>query len=194
MCKYTNGLEAFSFNLEILSLYAFTSCYIFVAGPFLSVNPGAFPKEVKWEQTTIKLIEAARYQFRCLRPWQHILHWPCRTLALCYLSKFNSWPAATDPAAASLSLNSSDWSTHSNTHRPDYHAGEGPPLWVRPKHEGLAGPYPPAAVSSSPDSLSSHFAASSAAILTNTSNDLFFNSDLKWYLVLICLLSFHFSQ
>lgn len=52
-----------------------------------------------------------------------ILCWPCRTLILCYLSKFNLGPAAADPASDSLFLNGSDW----NTHRPDYHAGGAPP-------------------------------------------------------------------
>lgn len=149
MYEYTNGLKASASYLAVVSLYEFTSCFIFIAVPFLSVNPSAFPEEVKSAQTTIKLIEAARYQLRCSRPWQHILHWPCRTLARCYLSKFNSWPAATDPAAAFLFLNGSDW----NTHRPDYHAGESPLLWVRHQHERLAEPHPSVHIPSIPDSL-----------------------------------------
>lgn len=128
----------------------YTSFFIFIALPFSSVNPSAFPEEVKLVQTTRKLIEPARYQLRCSRSGQHILHWPCRTLAWCYLSKFNSGPAATDPAAASPFMSSSDWNTHSYTRRPDFHAGESPPLWVRQEHEGLAGPYPSAPVPSGP--------------------------------------------
>lgn len=105
----------------------YTSFFIFIALPFSSINLSAFPEEEKSVQTAIKLIEPARYQLRCLRPWQHILHWPCRTLAWCYLSKFNSGPAPTDPAAASLFMSGSDWNTHSCTRRPDFHAGESPP-------------------------------------------------------------------
>lgn len=182
MCTYTNGLKAFALYLAVLSLFEYTSCFIFIAVPFSSVNPGAFPKEVKSEQTAIKLIEAARYQFRCLRPWQHILHWPCRTLARCYLSKFNSWPAATDPTAASLFfLNVSDWNTHSNTHRPDYHAGESLLLWVRPEHEGLAEPYPSALSPPARFTLFS-FAVSSAIILTHILKYLFLTMILDYIL------------
>lgn len=78
---------------------------------------------MKSEQTTIKLIEAARYQ---LRLWG-ILHWPCRTWAWCYLSKFNLRPAAADPAAASLC--ECLWLKRSlrDARRPDYHAAESPP-------------------------------------------------------------------
>lgn len=150
---YKSGLKAFKFYLAVLSLDEITFCFIFIAVLFSSVNPSAFPGEVKLEQTTIKLIEAARYQLRCPRPLQHILHWPCRTLTRCYLSEFNLWPAATDPAAASLFLNGSDW----NTHRTDYHAGERPLLWVRHEHNRihllLAGSF--------------HFAALSPVILTH---------------------------
>lgn len=156
MYKYTQGIHILSCSL-VLAWIQYSSFFIFIAVPFSSVNPSAFPEEVKSVQTTIKLIEPARYQLRCLRPWQHILQWPCRTLAWCYLSKFNSGPAATDPAAASFFLSSSDWNTHSYTRRTDFHAGESPLLWVRHKHKGLAGPYPSAPVPSSPDSFFSGY-------------------------------------
>lgn len=98
---YTTGIKAFKSNSSASSSDGFPY-FIFIVVPFWSVNPGAFPEEVKSEQTTIKLIEVARYQLRCGRPLRRILHWPCRTRAGCYLSKFNLWPAAADPAAASL--------------------------------------------------------------------------------------------
>lgn len=98
---YTTGTKAFKSRSAVSSLNGFP-CFIFIGVPFWSVNPAAFPEEVKSEQTTIKLIEAARYQLRCGRPLRRILRWPCRTRARCYLSKFNLWPAAADPAAASL--------------------------------------------------------------------------------------------
>lgn len=150
--KYKNTLETFPLCCSLVLVWVqYTSFFIFIAVPFSSFSPSAFPEEVKSVQTTIKLIEPARYQLRCSRPWQRILHWPCRTLAWCYLSKFNSGPAATDPSAtASLFMSSSDWNTHSYTRRPDFHAVESAPLWVRHEHEGLAEPYPSASVPSSP--------------------------------------------
>lgn len=120
-------------HLPVSSLFEFTSCFIFIALPFSNVNPGAFPEEVKSEQTAIKLIEAARYQLRCSRPWQHILRWPCRTLARCYLSKFNSWPAATDPTAATLSLSELLWLKHSLRHSQAWL-----PCWWKCPAEGQA--------------------------------------------------------
>lgn len=118
--------NSFKSHSSVSSLNGF-SCLVFIGVQFLSVNPGAFPEEVKSEQTTIKLIEAARYQLRCRRPLWGILHWPCRTWARCYLSKFNLWPAAADPAAAPLC--ECFWLKRSlrNTRGPDYHAAESPP-------------------------------------------------------------------
>lgn len=46
--------------------------FIFIAVPISSFNPCAFPQELKLKQTTIKLIEAARYQLRCSHPRQQI--------------------------------------------------------------------------------------------------------------------------
>lgn len=90
--------------LSWIYAYEVSFCFIFIAIPFSNVNPGAFPEDLKSEHRTIKLIEAARYQLRCSRPWQHILHWPFKTFTLCCLSKFNLWPAAIDSAAVSLSF------------------------------------------------------------------------------------------
>lgn len=45
-------------------------CFIFIAILVSSFNPCAFPEELKSKQTTIKLIEAARYQLRCSHPRQ----------------------------------------------------------------------------------------------------------------------------
>lgn len=58
-----------AFYLAILSLTEFF-CFIFIAVPISSFNPCAFPEELKSTQTTIKLIDAARYQLRCSHPWQ----------------------------------------------------------------------------------------------------------------------------
>lgn len=66
MYKYINRPKVFTFYLAILSFVIwYTSCFIFIAVPFSNVNPGAFPEKVKSVQTTIKLIEPARYQLRC---------------------------------------------------------------------------------------------------------------------------------
>lgn len=155
MYKYIDLLKAPMLSSSpVLVWIRYTSFFIFIALPFLSVNPSAFPEEVKSVQRAIKLIEPARYQLRCSHPWQHILQWPCRTLAWCYLSKFNSGPAVSDLAAPSFFLSGSDWNTHSYTHRPDFHVGESPPLWVRRKHDGLAGLNPSAPIPSSNDSFS----------------------------------------
>lgn len=141
---YTTGIKAFKSHSSASSSDGFPY-FIFIGVPFWSVNPGAFPEEVKSEQTTIKLIEAARYQLRCGRPLRRILHWPCRTRAGCYLSKFNLWPAAADPAAASLCER-----FLIETLAQETLAGlitmllKVPLLWVRCEHPGLAAPYPSA--------------------------------------------------
>lgn len=57
------------FCLAVLSLTEFF-CFIFIAVPISSFNPCAFPEELKSRQTTIKLIEAPRYQLRCSHPRQ----------------------------------------------------------------------------------------------------------------------------
>lgn len=154
-------MKAFKSHLSVLSLNGFP-CFIFIGVPIWSVNPGAFPEEVKSEQTTIKLIEAARYQLRCGRPLWGILHWPCRTWARCYLSEFNLWPAAADPAAASLCERF--WLKRSlrNTRGPYYHAAESPPavgqMWT-PRCCTHMLHFPPP-----PTELLSHSAARSASV------------------------------
>lgn len=110
-------------------------CFIFIAVPILSFNPCAFPEELKLKQTSIKLIEAARYQLCCSRPRQQnlplTLQDPYSLLPVKIQFRTSSrWPSFW------LFLNGSDW----NTHRPDYHAGGAPLLWVRHRHDRLAAP------------------------------------------------------
>lgn len=131
-----------------------TSCFIFIAVPFSSVNPGAFPEEVKSVQTTIKLIEVARYQLRCSRPWQHILHWPCRTLCLVLPVKIqfrtgSHWPGCClslfwAPLIETLTQTLTGLITM---------LVKAPRCGSDTKHDGLAGPYPSAPGPSSHDSI-----------------------------------------
>lgn len=58
-----------TFYLPALSLTEFF-CFIFIVAPISSFNPCAFPEELKSKQTTIKSIDAARYQLGCSHPRQ----------------------------------------------------------------------------------------------------------------------------
>lgn len=124
-----------TFYLTVLSLTELV-CFIFIAAPISSLNPCAFPEELKSKQTTIKLIEAARYQLRCCCPWQQnpplTLQDPYSVLPV----KIQFYEQQPLTRLLTLFLNGSDW----NTHSPDYHAGEGPLLWVGHEHDRLAAP------------------------------------------------------
>lgn len=110
-----------------------SSSFIFIAVPISSFNPCAFPEELKLKQTTIKLIEAARYQLRCSRPPQPNPPLSLQDLYSLLLVKIQFRTSSRWPSFW-LFLSGCDW----NTPRPDYHAGGAPLLWVRHQHDRQA--------------------------------------------------------